>query len=224
VINFAPWNAVAALAVLRNSDVPADWQAPLTAAAAITPGVMGLAVPFVAAGAAAGRGKRGGGGGQLRGGRTPLQFQTVAPPPPSDTTPTYVQVPLVVDKPFDRAKALIEEQNLVVGWVDVPTVGRDPGFVIEQRIEANRWVPEGTQINLLVSKAAPPDAVTEASEMSEMKTIEGKVDRLKADVDAKLGHVEKSLNHLADRIAAQGQGNTDGAPSGDTDASGVKRK
>jgi beta-lactam-binding protein with PASTA domain len=131
-----------------------------------------------------------------------------------------VQVPDLEGRLFDDAQAQLQALKLVAGRADVIIADRDPGIVIEQRTRPGRYVPQGAEIDLVVSKAAPADDGA-AEEMNEMRTIEGKVDRLQADVDAKLGHVEKSLNNLADKIAAQGKG---AAPGADANLGGVKPK
>jgi hypothetical protein len=172
-----PLNAIASLLVLQKSRVPTNERAALTALSAFTPGLLGLAVPFVAASAAS----------KGRGGSLWNPGEAAAPgdDPGADAGPTRVTVPDVVgattanpNPSFDTAKETLQTWDLVAARAEVYSDKPD-GTLLSQSPAAGKTVPLYSTVTVAVSKQGPPPPPSDPdTEMAELKRIEGKVDQV----------------------------------------------
>ncbi len=206
-----PLPAVAAFLLMRNYKVSPGENAGLTAVAAMTPSVLGLA-PAVVAASAAGRSAAGGffGGRRLRPMRR--RFYVPTPPPEPAPAPTWVTVPGVVGESFAAAQDKLKSAGLVAGRWDVHSDAKAE-TVLDQDPPSGRHRDKGDMVGLTVSLGPDTSDVTEADEMSEMKTIEGKVDHLKEDVDAKLNRLHMAIETLSSRMSEAAGSGRKGGPS-----------
>ncbi|HXA37536.1 MAG TPA: hypothetical protein VNW53_00920 [Phenylobacterium sp.] len=187
-----PLPAFAAYFLTRNYKVSPGERAGVTAVAAITPGLLGIAPAIVAASAA-----RQAGGSSIGARRAHMRYQTATPPPPPDPTPDFVQVPTgLVGSALDAARAALKGAGLVAEWAQVWSQQKD-GVVLSAHPHENAVVPLNSMVRLTVSKNGSPPGPAPDPELDEMKAIEGKVDKLQADVDGKFDKLQATVDKLS---------------------------
>ena len=166
-----PLNAVASLLVLQKSNVPRSERGALTAVSAFTPGILGLAVPFVAAGAAK-RGK-----GVFGRHRHLLSAASASSGGPAAGVSHQhpVEVPCVLGSTWAEAQSALALLDLSPMQVSVYSQ-EQINIVISQSPREHQLVPLNTPVTLGVSIGPPPTPPAPYTEREELQKIEGLIE------------------------------------------------